>query len=217
MSSRESSGLRADAVRNRQRVLAAARATFAEDGLDASTNEIARRAGVGIATLLRRFPTREGLVAAVFAEKVASYHAAAEAALQEADPWVGLCSYIERVCEMQAEDYGFADLFTTQAFPSPPELRDARDRAADALATIMERAQATGALRPDFEHQDLPLFLMANAGVVAATRHVAPDAWRRVAAYLIQSLASPAAQPLPPAPSRAQVYAAMTRVEPKPH
>ncbi len=182
--------------------------------MDASTNEIARRAGVGVATLLRRFPTREALLAAVFAEKMAAYHAAASAALEQEDPWVGLCSYIERVCEMQAEDHGFADLFTTQAFPSPPELREARDRAADALTTLMERAKASGALRPDFEHQDLPLFLMANAGVVAATRDVAPDAWRRVIAYLVQSLAAQAAQPLPPAPSRTQVYAAMTRHEP---
>ncbi|WP_174188581.1 TetR/AcrR family transcriptional regulator [Nocardia barduliensis] len=214
MNSPESPALRADALRNRERVLAAARAVFAEKGLDASMNEIARRAGVGIATLLRRFPTREALLAAVFAEKLAAYHTAADAALEQADPWEGLCSYIERVCEMQAEDHGFADLFTTQCFPDPPGLREARDRAADALTTLMERAKAAGKLRQDFEHQDLPLFLMASAGVVAATRHVAPQAWRRVAGYLIQSLATSAAQPLPPVPSRAQVYAAMTRNEP---
>jgi AcrR family transcriptional regulator len=215
VSSREKSGLRADALRNRQRVLEAARSTFAECGLNASTNEVARRAGVGVATLLRRFPTREALLAAVFAEKMAAYHAAADAALEQEDAWVGLCSYIERVCEMQAEDHGFADLFTTQAFPSPPELREARDRAADALTALMERAKASGALRSDFEHQDLPLFLMANAGVIAATREVAPDAWRRVVGYLIQSLAPQAAQPLPDPPSRAQVYAAMTKREAK--
>jgi AcrR family transcriptional regulator len=96
------SGLRADAERNRERVLSAARKVFAEQGLEASTNEIARRAGVGVATLFRRFPTRDDLVGAVFADKMSAYAAAIDDALADSDPWHGFCGFIERVCRMQA-------------------------------------------------------------------------------------------------------------------
>lgn len=126
------------------------------------------RAGVGVATLFRRFPTRDDLVGAVFADKMAAYLAAAEEALLEPDAWEGFCGYIERVCRMQADDRGFADVLTL-AFPTAKGLETERDRAAHALAELIERAQATGGLRHDFVHQDLPLILMANAGVVTAT------------------------------------------------
>src|SRR5215210_4923332 len=94
------SGLRADAERNRERVLSAAREVFAEQGLDASTNEIARRAGVGVATLFRRFPTRDDLVGATFADKMRAYAAAIDDALADPDPWQGFRDFIERVCQM---------------------------------------------------------------------------------------------------------------------
>src|SRR5829696_6933448 len=94
--------LRADAERNRRRIVAAAQAVFAESGLDAPLEAIAQRAGVGIATLYRRFPTREDLVAASFAPKMAEYTAAIEEALQAADAWEGLCGFAARACAMQA-------------------------------------------------------------------------------------------------------------------
>src|SRR5688572_7722813 len=194
-------GMRADAERNRERVLDAAREVFAEQGLDASTNEVARRAGVGIATLFRRFPTREELVEAVFAGKMSAYTAAIEDALADPDPWHGFCGYIERVCRMQADDRGFADVLT-MTFPTAKGLEEERNRAGHALTELLERAKATGRLRADFAHQDVPLILMANAGVVTATRHAAPDAWRRLVGYLIQAFAAEAAQPLPDPPTR---------------
>jgi len=208
-------GLRADAERNRERVLAAARQVFAEQGLDASTNEVARRAGVGVATLFRRFPTRDDLVEAVFGQKMADYGAAVDAALANPDPWAGFCGYIERVCEMQAADRGFADVLTL-SFPAARALEAERDRAAGALGELIERAKAGGKLREEFAHQDVPLILMANAGVVTATRDAAPDAWRRIVGYLIQSFATDTATswapPLPKAPTRAQVYRALLRL-----
>src|SRR3954469_13117752 len=103
-------GLRADAERNRRRLVAAAREVFAEEGLSASTNEVARRAGVGVATLFRRFPTRDALVAAAFEEKMEAYGAAVRDALDDPDPWHGFCTYLETVCAMQARDRGFADV-----------------------------------------------------------------------------------------------------------
>ena len=206
-------GLRVDAERNRERVLEAAREVFGEQGLDASTNEIARRAGVGIATLFRRFPTRDGLVAAAFADKMSAYAAAIEDALADPDAWHGFCCFIERVCGMQADDRGFADVLTL-TFPTAKALEEERDRSAEALAVLLDRAKAAGRLRKDFEHQDVPLILMANAGVVTATRAAAPEAWRRLVGYLLQAFAAERAEPLPEPPTRPQMYRALMRLTP---
>lgn len=203
--------LRADAELNRARILDAAREVFAEQGLDASTNEVARRAGVGVATLFRRFPSRDDLVNAVFADKMAAYVATTEVALADPDPWRGFCRFIEQVCQMQADDSGFADLLTL-SFPNAKRLEAERDRAAHALTELLERAKATGRLRQDFVHQDVPLILMANAGVNAATRNAAPDAWRRLVGYLTQAFAAGAAQPLPEPPTKPQMYRALHRL-----
>ncbi|MET8521566.1 TetR/AcrR family transcriptional regulator [Nocardioides sp. NBC_00163] len=202
--------MRADAERNRERVLDAARELFAEEGLDASTNEIARRAGVGVATLFRRFPTRDDLVGAVFADRMAAYVAATDEALANPDPWQGFCGYIERVCRMQADDRGFADVLTL-TFPTAKALEDDRNRAAEALGVLLDRAKASGRLRQDFAHQDVPLILIANAGVVTATRNAAPDAWKRLVGYLIQAFAAEAAHPLPEPPTPRQMYRALMR------
>jgi AcrR family transcriptional regulator len=206
--------LRADAERNRERIIQAAREVFAEQGLDASTNEIARHAGVGVATLFRRFPTRDDLVAAAFAEKMNAYISAVDDALAHPDPWQGFCAYIERVCRMQADDRGFADVLT-MTFPTAKALEEDRKRSADALTELLERAKATGRLRRDFAHQDVPLILMANAGVVTATKDAAPDAWRRFVGYLLQSFATEAAQPLPDPPTHQQMYRALMRLKGK--
>ena len=204
-------GLRSDAERNRERVLSTARQVFAEQGLNASTNEIARRAGVGVATLFRRFPTRDDLVGAVFADKMSAYAAAIDDALADSDPWRGFCGFVERVCQMQADDRGFADVLTL-TFPTAKALEAERDRSARALAELLDQAKATGRLRQDFAHQDVPLVLMANAGVVVGTRDAAPEAWRRLVGYLLQSFAADAARPLPEPPSRTQMYRALMRL-----
>jgi AcrR family transcriptional regulator len=205
--------LRADAERNRERVIVAAREVFAEQGLSAPLNEIARRADVGVATLFRRFPNRDQLIAAAFADRMTAYATAVDNALDDPDPWRGFCTYIERVCAMQAADRGFADVLTL-TFPMAPGTEQQRDRTARALATLIKRAQAAGKLRTDFAHQDVPLILMANAGVVNATRDAAPDAWRRLLSYLLQAFAADGAQPLAKPPTRRQMFAAMTRLRP---
>lgn len=204
-------GLRVDAERNRARLVEAAREVFAEQGMAASLNEVARRAGVGVATLFRRFPTRDELVTAVFEDKMAAYEEAAAEALADPDPWRGFCGYVERLCEMQAQDRGFADVLAA-TFPLAKGLQAVRDRAAVALGELIDRAQQAGKLRGDFVHQDVPLVLMANAGVLAGTRDAAPEAWRRLLAYLLQAFAAPAAQPLPGPPTGQQMYRALLRL-----
>jgi AcrR family transcriptional regulator len=204
--------LRVDAERNRCRIVDAARAVFAEQGLDASMNEVARRAGVGVATLFRRFPTRDDLITATFAEKMTAYANAIDDALADSDPWHGFCTYIERVCEMQAADRGFTDVLTL-TFPTAKAFEAERNRSAAGFAELIERAKTAGRLRDDFAHQDLPIMLMANAGVVTGTRDAAPDAWRRLVGYLLQAFEIENAEPLPEPPTRLQMYRALMRLQ----
>ena len=202
-------GLRADAERNRRRILEAARAVFAEAGLDAPLEAIAQRAGVGIATLYRRFPTRDDLIAASFAPRMAEYEAAIDAALRAPDPWVGLRDFVQRVCGMQAADRGLNDVLVA-TFPTAKALEEPRARAYRGFVELVRRAQAQGTLRPDFVPEDLVLLLMANAGVVRATRDAAPDAWQRFVAIVLDGFRADGARPLPPPPAPAQVYQAMS-------
>lgn len=203
-------GLRVDAERNRQRIVTAAREAFAEVGLEVPMEEIARRAGVGVGTLYRRYPTRGDLVAAAFEAKMNAYAQAARQALADPDPWRGFCDYVERICAMQAGDRGFTTVLT-MTFPTAKRFEADRDRAFADFSTLVERAKAAGKLRADFVTEDMPMFLMANAGVLAATADAAPDTWRRLVGYLIQACAAPAAQPLPDPPAPRQMYRAMLR------
>jgi len=199
-----------DAERNRQRIVAAARDAFAEHGLDVPMEDIARRAGVGVGTLYRRYPTRADLVAAAFEAKMSAYADAARQALADPDPWRGFCGYVERICAMQADDRGFTTVLT-MTFPTAKQFEADRDRGFADFTTLVERAKVAGKLRADFVAEDMPMFLMANAGVLAVTADAAPDTWRRLVGYLIQACAAPAAQPLPDPPAPRQMYRAMLR------
>jgi len=203
-------GLRVDAERNRQRIVAAAREVFAEAGLAVPMEDIARRAGVGVGTLYRRYPTRGDLIAAAFAAKMSAYAEATRQALADPDPWHGFCTYVERICAMQAGDRGFTTVLT-MTFPTAKRFEADRDRAFADFTTLVERAKATGKLRADFVTHDMPMFLMANAGVLTATADAAPNTWRRLVGYLVQACAAPAAQPLPGPPTPRQMYRAMVR------
>jgi len=203
--------LRADATRNRAAILAAAREVFAEHGLRAPLEEIARRAGVGIATLYRRFPAREHLVAAALVEKVTQYADAAEQALAVPDPWDGFASYVRRICELQADDRGLSDLLSI-TLPGDEHVEQLRARANDHVIELVERAKSAGQLRQDFVGEDLLLLLIANATVVRVTGADAPDAWRRFAALILDAFHRTDAPPLPAPPSTAQMDHVMRRL-----
>ncbi|MEU1359329.1 TetR/AcrR family transcriptional regulator [Micromonospora zamorensis] len=203
-------GLRVDAERNRQRIVTAAREVFAESGLEVPIEDIAKRAGVGVGTLYRRYPTRGELIAAAFEDKMTAYAEATRQALAEPDPWQGFCGYVEEICAMQAGDRGFTTVLT-MTFPMAKRFEADRDQAFADFKLLVERAKAAGKLRADFVTEDLPMFLMANAGVLTATGDAAPDTWRRLVGYLIQACSAEAAQPLPEPPAPRQMYKAMLR------
>src|SRR3954470_8106996 len=200
--------LRADAERNRTAIVDAARAVFAEQGVDAPLDEIAKRAGTGNATLYRRFPTRGDLVAAVFADRMAEHLHAVEAGLADEDPWRGFTSYIETVAAMQARDRGIADLVTMDV-SSAPEIEELRARAYDGLVRLVARAHEAGVLRADFTDQDVVLLLMANAGLIERAHGITEEASARLIALLLDGLRAQAATAGPSAPSAQRVVAAM--------
>ncbi|MGW3909942.1 TetR/AcrR family transcriptional regulator [Streptomyces sp. NPDC005070] len=206
-------GLRVDAERNRDRILAAARRLYAREGLGVSMSAVAREAGVGKATLSRRFDTREDLINAVFADRMDAYAAAVTTALDDPDAWHGFTGYIHAICAMQAADRGFADVLT-MSFPAAKALEERRAEAYNGALELIDRARRTGHLREDFTDRDLPILLMANAGVVSAAGDAAPDAWQRLVAHMLRSYAAPGAPvpPLPDAPAPTALYRAMVRL-----
>ncbi len=204
--------LRVDAERNRQRLLEAARVAFAEGGLDVPLEAIARRAEVGIATLYRRFPTRDDLLVAVFEDRLLRFAALAAEARRAPDARRGFRRYVERACAMQAADRGLRDLLIG-SFPGGRRLQDLRRRAERDLAEVIRGAQAEGALRSDLVMEDVTLLLMANAGVLRATRGDAPRAWHRFLALMLDGCDADGVQPPLPAPPRpAQLARAMRRL-----
>jgi len=191
--------LRSDARDNRELILEAARAAFAAEGLNVPMREIARRAGVGPATLYRHFPTKEMLVTEALAEKMRACHAIIDEGLAEPDPWRGFCLVIEKICELHARDRGFTAAFMS-AYPNAIDFAAERAQALRLVARLARRARDAGHLRPDFVLDDLILVLMANGGISAASPTAAVAASRRFAALAIQAFhASPQPVPLPPA------------------
>jgi AcrR family transcriptional regulator len=198
--------LRRDAERNRRSLLEAARGVFGERGCDAPFEEIARRAGVGIGTLYRRFPTREALIDALFEEKAQEYVRASQDALAAEDAWEGFAGFIERICEMQAEDRGFADVLRA-TFPSgsAPGVAAALADARRNSERLVVRARRQGKLRRDFAPQDFIWILIANGAYLEATRQIAPDAWRRYVALVLDAARSSNGSKLPSPPNPEQI------------
>lgn len=204
--------MRADAQRNRERILDAAREVFAEHGLDASLTEVARRAGVGVATLFRRFPTREDLVTATFSERLGTFAQAAYASSRDPDAWHGFCALLEEAAALQSGDLGFTEVLT-RSFPSVRSFEAERVRAFTLFTDVVTRAKAAGALREDFVAEDFPVVLMAHAGVVSATAGAAPSAGPRLIAYLLQAFAAPPRAELPEPPTPRQITRALARIQ----
>ena len=202
---------RADAERNRTRILAAAGEVFGERGLEVPMSEIARRADVGIATLSRNFATREELISATYAARIQTYLEALDVALADPDPWSAFCRYIETVCGMQVGNRGFTYVLAI-TFPNAKEFAAERSQGYRGFVKLVNRAKATGRLRADFSPEDLPMLLMANAGVVSAAGDAAPEAWRRLVAYFLQACAAENQQPLPSIGRARDVYQAMQQI-----
>jgi AcrR family transcriptional regulator len=177
---------RADAVRNRARVVAAAAEVFAEAGLDASVPEIAARAGVGKATVYRSFPTKEHLVAAVLLERLAAFEAGVRAALEADDAWTALADLMVEKAGGMAGDQALAGGMSRVI--TLPEVAAAHASMWAALGALIERAKAQGGMRPDVTGEDLRVLWAGVCRVLAGEHETDPAAWRRYAALVLAAL-----------------------------
>jgi AcrR family transcriptional regulator len=197
--------LRRDAQRNRDLIVVAARDAFAAQGLDASVEEIARRAGVGMGTLYRRFPSKEDLIDAVLADAFEQYAEGVEEALTVDDAWEGFCHFLERALTLHAENRGLKDVVATREH-GRARADAMRARVRPLIARLIGRAQEQGGLRPDFTLEDLPLLFWAGGSVIEAGGTIAPALWRRYLGLMLDGLRAEAATPLVQPPlTRAQL------------
>ena len=178
--------LRADAARNREKILLAAAKVFAERGLDATLDEIAAAADVGVGTVYRRFPDKDSLVAALFEQKIEDLATLAERARHDANSWDGFVWFLEQVLARQCENKGLRDVLA-----GSPYAHDAMEAAADRIVPIVmaliERAQRDGYLRPDLLESDVTV-LEKMISSLASTSGGAPDLWRRYLAIILDGL-----------------------------
>jgi AcrR family transcriptional regulator len=174
--------LRADARRNRERILKAARAVFADHGVEAQIDDVAKRAKVGVGTVYRHYPTKEALRDALVRERFEEIAGYAREALEREDAWEGFCELIWRAAERNAVDRAFCEVvaFTDQ---SAIVRETGLERSTELL---MERAKAAGRMRADATQVDIPI-MMAGAGSVMRLSPE-PEIWRRYLTLMLDGL-----------------------------
>nr|WP_090275227.1 TetR/AcrR family transcriptional regulator [Mycolicibacterium komanii]CRL68184.1 TetR family transcriptional regulator [Mycolicibacterium komanii] len=180
-------GLRKDAERNRQRVLAAARELFAQRGLEATLNDVAKHANLGVGTVYRRFPCKEQLVVAVFEDAIDEVVCLAERALQQEDSWSAFVSFVEQLCELTASDRGLREMVFSTAYDLSGVER-VRLRLTPPISELVERAREDGYIRPDIESTDMPILSLLAGTVSEWAGPVEPDLWRRYITIMLDGI-----------------------------
>ncbi|RJO75188.1 TetR/AcrR family transcriptional regulator [Nocardia panacis] len=182
--------LRADAARNQQRIIAAARQLFAERGLEITLDDVAEKAGVGVGTVYRRFANKKALVAEVFEQNLLDFAEASEAALHNPDPWLGVVEFFEYACRHLAPNRGFGSVML--------ELKQEMDRFKQVLdnrikpttLAIVARAREAGVLAPGIEGGDFFSLIHMIASFADFASGVRPDAWERYVAIALNGVRS---------------------------
>ena len=179
--------LRRDAERNRERILDAARAAFAEDGLDVGLHEIAKRAGVGVGTVYRRFPDKQTLVDALFEDRVEEVVAIAQRALEEPDAWTGLQAFLEGTCRLQAANRALHQLVFSSV-SGPDCAKRGRERIAPLVAQIVVKGQQQGSIRSDIGVFDVAMVRNTLGLFIDQTGEAGTEVLPRLIALMLDGL-----------------------------
>ncbi|MFE0027790.1 TetR/AcrR family transcriptional regulator [Amycolatopsis sp. NPDC059021] len=179
--------LRRDAELNRRRILESAREVFSQRGLEATLDDIAHHAGVGVGTVYRRFPNKEHLVEAMFVDRLEEVGTMAEAALAFEDPWEGFLDFAWKTVELHSSDRGLREVMLSKAF-GRERVAEVKNRLVPLVTRLIERAQESGQLRADFSPTDMPMLHQMIGEVIEYTHTVKPDVWRRYFALLLDGL-----------------------------
>lgn len=188
--------LRRDAVENRERLLAAARELFAEQGFHVTLDDIARHAGVGVGTAYRRFANKGELLDAIYAEQTVELAAAADAGLADPDPWHGLVSYLEESLALQLRDKGFAQIVSGDRI-SVEQHDWNREVMAPKNRALVARAREAGVLRDDVEGTDVAFIRVGLNAIMDRSRDAHPDLYRRYLHLLLDGLRAEPTGPTP--------------------
>jgi AcrR family transcriptional regulator len=190
--------MRADARRNRESVIEAARHVMAIKGLDAQMDEIAREAGVGVGTVYRHFPTKDDLIAALADYRFQRLAEFAGDALEEEDPGAAFERYLTRAAELQAEDRALSEVMRDR----PEAMQEAAQRVGllELTRRVMTRAQEAGTVRADAEAEDVPMMMcgLGTSTPGCAGPFITATTWQRYLAITLDGLRAGGRAPMPP-------------------
>jgi AcrR family transcriptional regulator len=175
--------MRADAQRNRARVLDAAREVFAQQGVDAGMEAIAQRASVGVGTVYRHFATKEALIEALIEVRFAEMRDALERALEAPDAWEAMTGYLEHAASLAAADQIYGEMNDPREIPCVAPIIE---QMLGLWAKLIERAQEQGKLRNDFDARDIPAIMCGLCNVSMTARTEAD--WRRYLEIVVTGL-----------------------------
>ncbi|WP_431815775.1 TetR/AcrR family transcriptional regulator [Gordonia jacobaea] len=200
--------LRADAERNRRRIIAAAHKLFAERGLDVSLDDVAAAAGVGVGTVYRRFANRDELIVGVFAAHLEEVAEQTEGVLAaDSDPWASVVTMVSTVCTAMAEDRGLAAIIM-QIDHTDPTIATVKARMTKRMGEVFDRAHAAGVLREDIVETDIFSIFSMVSSYADITEATVPGAWKRYLQLLLDAIhAAPPSEPLrTPALTEEQIH-----------
>jgi AcrR family transcriptional regulator len=199
--------MRKDAARNRALLIAAAREVFAQRGLEASLDDIAHHAGLGVGTAYRHFANKRELASALIEQAVDQIVGFAEDALVLDDPWKGVVGFLEGALAVQAADRGLREVL--MGLHDPDELERIHERLSALIRELLDRGKEQGVIRADAEPSDIGFVMTMICAVADVGGDVAPEVWRRYLAMCLEGLKADAASLPMPALSESDFRKAM--------
>ncbi|HEV2812899.1 MAG TPA: helix-turn-helix domain-containing protein [Solirubrobacteraceae bacterium] len=182
--------MRADAVRNRAKIVEAAKAAFGERGLETQMEDVAKRACVGVGTLYRHFPTKDALVHALILDKFERMAEVAQAALEgDDDPWEAFAGVLRAGAEQQAGDRALVQVLAAQPQETMRAVAEQETKLGERMAELLARAQRAGVVREDAEPDDVPLVMCGLAAVMQSRRN-----WERYLQLALDGFRAPGAK-----------------------
>jgi AcrR family transcriptional regulator len=195
--------LRRDAQRNHDALLATAAEVFAVRGLDATLDDVAAHAGVGVATAYRHFENKNALIDALFESIIEEMVASAKSSLAIAEPWEAFTNFLAETIERQVRNRGLRQVLQSQA--GEQRVGRGRERLTPLTDRLFERAKAAGMIRADVTVTDIGILIMAVAEIGDISRQVRPNLWRRYYDLLLDAIRTDGT-PLHPRPLTAREF-----------
>jgi AcrR family transcriptional regulator len=168
---------RKDAARNRELLIDAAREVFARRGIEASLDDVARHAGVGVGTAYRHFANKYELLTAIMAQSIDDFVAAIESTLEIDDPWAGIVAFFEAGLTLQTRDRGLREVLF--GVHDAETMTQVQDRLMGPIGTLLRRAKKAGVVRKDLETSDLGMIVTMICAIADIAGDTHPDVWRR--------------------------------------